>query len=95
MGNVAYKTEQEEGAMTEAVDILGGLGINRDSLKSGDLKIHSPVDGELLGKVRQHKAREVDGIAAKGEAAFRNGAMCAGARRICEAAGRGAAPGER
>lgn len=46
------------------------LGINEKDLKGGDLAIHTPVDGSLLGEVRKHSAKETDAIIAKSVTAF-------------------------
>jgi aldehyde dehydrogenase (NAD+) len=53
--------------MTNAKTILKNNGIKA---ASGDLDVHSPVDGALIGKVKQHAAKDVKKIAQQAQRAF-------------------------
>lgn len=48
--------------------ILASYGLK--DVTGGDLKVHSPLNGELLGAVKMHKARDVDAAVQKAQAAF-------------------------
>ncbi|HEU4838598.1 MAG TPA: aldehyde dehydrogenase family protein [Micavibrio sp.] len=39
-------------------------------LKSGDLSVHTPIDGSLLGKIKQHKAADANAAVRKAVKAF-------------------------
>lgn len=49
-------------------DILKPYGL--DAMKDGDLPVHSPIDGALLAKLRQHSAQEAEISIQKSAAAF-------------------------
>ncbi len=56
--------------MTTAHDLLASLGVPSDALRGGSLHVHSPVDGALLGEVREHSAAEVAAVVARAHRAF-------------------------
>ncbi|WP_171175518.1 aldehyde dehydrogenase family protein [Ruegeria sp. HKCCD8929] len=49
---------------------LSNLGLTAAELTGGTLKIHSPIDGSLLGEVPETPAAEMGAILAKSKAAF-------------------------
>ncbi|MGZ9109276.1 MAG: L-piperidine-6-carboxylate dehydrogenase [Micavibrio sp.] len=53
-----------------AKEILGLFGLSEKDLTAGDLKVHSPIDGVLLGSVKQHKIADIDQAAQKAADAF-------------------------
>lgn len=53
-----------------AKEILVSFGIAEKDFTGGDLKVHSPIDGELLGAIRQHKAKDVDAAVQMAKKAF-------------------------
>lgn len=55
--------------MLNIQDILGAL--NLTGLSGGDLEVHSPINGELLGAVKQHKPADVDAMVEKAKDAFK------------------------
>jgi len=67
---LAMKKQNGETMMELNVDaILSSYGL-KDAATGGDLKVHSPLNGELLGALKQHKVRDVDAAVDKAEAAF-------------------------
>ncbi len=57
-------------SVMNAKEILLSFGLNEGDFTGGDLKVHSPIDGELLGALRQHKAKDVDAAVARAKSAF-------------------------
>ena len=53
-----------------AKEILLSFGVNENQIAGGDLKVHSPIDGDLLGAVRQCKLKDVDAVVEKSKKAF-------------------------
>ena len=49
--------------------ILASYGL-KDVAAGGDLKVHSPLNGELLGALKSHKIRDVDAAVERAQAAF-------------------------
>ncbi|HEY8189937.1 MAG TPA: aldehyde dehydrogenase family protein [Micavibrio sp.] len=47
-------------SVMNAKEILVSFGMKETDLSGGDLKIHSPIDGDMLGMIRQHKSKDVD-----------------------------------
>jgi len=62
----SIKKDQE----MSAKEILGLFGLSEKDLTAGDLKVHSPIDGVLLGSVVQHKMADVDRAVQKAAEAF-------------------------
>lgn len=54
--------------MTSAKTVLKNLDLK--GLSKGDLVSSSPIDGAVLGKIKQHKVKDVDAAARKAVAAF-------------------------
>lgn len=54
--------------MTSLALILKSCGVN--GLKTGDLSVFSPIDGTLLGKVKQHKPADVSAAVRKAQKSF-------------------------
>lgn len=54
--------------MTKFQPILKANGLT--ALKSGDLEVHTPIDGSLIAKVRSHKVKDVDVAIRKSVKAF-------------------------
>src|SRR5215469_16504115 len=52
-----------------ASSILADLGI-ADAAQAGDIAVHSPITGELIGRVASQTAADVDGILANAKQAF-------------------------
>lgn len=53
-----------------AKEILISFGLGEADFTGGDLKVHSPIDGSLLGALKQHKAKDVDAAVAVAKKAF-------------------------
>ncbi|MFT0533890.1 aldehyde dehydrogenase family protein [Castellaniella hirudinis] len=51
-------------------EVLKTLGLSPESLAQGDLAVHSPIDGALLGRVACHAPQDVDAMAARAHQAF-------------------------
>ncbi|MCB9996460.1 MAG: aldehyde dehydrogenase family protein [Rhodospirillales bacterium] len=58
--------------MSNAQDILGALGVTGKMIDGGDLDVHSPINGEKLASVTQHKLSDVEPIVAKAQNAFKS-----------------------
>lgn len=54
--------------MTSYQAILKANGLT--GLKAGDLSVHTPVDGSLIGKIKTHKKSDVDAAVRKSKKAF-------------------------
>jgi aldehyde dehydrogenase (NAD+) len=54
----------------EVARILRGLGVADPSFSSGSLAVRSPIDGSLLGTVREASAEEVSGAVGQAQDAF-------------------------
>jgi len=52
-------------------DILNQLGIDPTQFKNGDLDVHSPIDGGLMGRIQMDTAETVDAKIAKASKAFK------------------------
>ena len=52
------------------VEIIEKLGLDKSVLESGDLEVHSPIDGSLLGSVKACTDEEADAAIAKSVVAF-------------------------
>jgi aldehyde dehydrogenase (NAD+) len=52
-------------------DILNDLGINPAQFENGDLEVHSPIDGGLMGRVKMDTKETVDAKIAKADEAFK------------------------
>jgi aldehyde dehydrogenase (NAD+) len=52
-------------------DILKDLGIDPAQFENGDLDVHSPIDGGLMGRVKMDTKETVDAKIAKAEEAFK------------------------
>jgi aldehyde dehydrogenase (NAD+) len=69
MGSPALKEKDQEMDLN-IEEVLSSLGVNEADYKGGDLKVHSPINGALIGEVTQIKAKDVDAIIDKGHEAF-------------------------
>ncbi len=56
--------------MNKTEDILRALGVAGTGNPRGDLKVHSPLDGQLIGSIKQHKAADLDKAVARAQKAF-------------------------
>ena len=54
----------------ETSQVMRQLGLSADSLDGGDLEAHSPIDGQVIGRVRSVSPREVDAALERAHAAF-------------------------
>ena len=54
----------------DAKEILGYFGLTAKELSGGDLEVTSPIDGVILGNLRQHKASDVETAVQKASQAF-------------------------
>lgn len=54
-----------------AHELLKAMGVAESAVTGGDLKVHSPVDGAVIGAVKTHKAADVAGMVQKAQDAFR------------------------
>lgn len=54
----------------QARDILDRIGAPQDTLNSGTLAVRSPIDGAILGHVREHDAVDVDTAVGRAQEAF-------------------------
>ncbi|WP_114811309.1 aldehyde dehydrogenase family protein [Paraburkholderia kururiensis] len=52
-----------------ASTILADLGIAH-AVQSGDIEVHSPISGELIGRVASHTVADVDAVLARAQDAF-------------------------
>jgi len=58
--------------MSKYDDVLDALGVKTDAAGSiGTLEVFSPIDASSLGKVVEHKSQDIQDIANKAEAAFK------------------------
>lgn len=56
--------------MRNATDILTALGLDPAALRSGGLRVHSPIDGSEIARLAVTPASDLDGIIARSQAAF-------------------------
>lgn len=61
---------KQEDQIMNAKDILNRLGVDEKHYAGGDLVVHSPIDGALLGELKQHSIKDVDLAVAKAKTAF-------------------------
>src|SRR5579863_432000 len=54
----------------KASSILSDLGISQLA-EAGDIAVHSPINGELIGRVARQSAADVDAVLAKAQEAFK------------------------
>lgn len=59
-----------KGHEMNAKEILVSLGVSERDMTGGDLPIRSPIDGEMLGQVKQHKIADVNDAVEKASRAF-------------------------
>lgn len=52
-------------------DILSNLGFSKEELSNGSLKVYTPIDGSLIGSIREHTESETEAIIAMSKAAFK------------------------
>jgi aldehyde dehydrogenase (NAD+) len=73
MGSIDSAFIANSGLATEAADLLAVFGVSRDAISySGPnpLVARSPINGELIGRLRQHSPAEVTAAIAQAQAAF-------------------------
>lgn len=51
--------------------VLSSLGIEKSETTAGDLEVHSPLNGEYLASLPQHKKEDVGAVVDKGTEAFK------------------------
>ncbi|HEX8401612.1 MAG TPA: aldehyde dehydrogenase family protein [Allosphingosinicella sp.] len=54
----------------ETAQVMRQLGLSADSLDGGDLEARSPIDGQVIGRVRSDSPRELDAALERAQAAF-------------------------
>ena len=69
MSNPALKQKEHQMEL-DINGVLSSLGMDISEFKGGDLSVHSPINGQLLGEVQQVSADDVSAIVEKGHEAF-------------------------
>ncbi len=67
---MSSKTAVKKTESANANDIMGALGLKGSMLEGGNLEVRSPINHDLLAKIKQHKVSDVDALVEKSQQAF-------------------------
>jgi aldehyde dehydrogenase (NAD+) len=58
--------------MLDAASLLSSLGVSPTTVADGDMAVHSPIDGRMIGQVKSDSAATIDAKIARADAAFQH-----------------------
>ena len=67
--------------MSDIASLLSSLGVPPASVADGDIVVRSPIDGEVIGRVKSDSAQSIDGKIARATAAFQRWRLVPAPRR--------------
>ncbi|HTZ76835.1 MAG TPA: aldehyde dehydrogenase family protein [Stellaceae bacterium] len=67
--------------MSDIASLLSSLGVPPASVADGDIVVRSPIDGEVIGRVKSDSAQSIDAKIARATAAFRQWRLVPAPRR--------------
>src|SRR5690606_30296337 len=75
------KARQEETIDMSHADILKAALLEAPDLTGGSLKVHSPIDGALIGEIGTHTAADIEAMIGKARTAFESWKLVPAPRR--------------